>query len=687
MKTFKYITRFCFIVLLMVMGCENDENIDFVNNIAAPSNIAAGVNVIPDNTGLTQISPTGNGVASFIVDFGDGSEVSESIAPGELVEHIYTEGTYEATITATGINGKTATGTQTVNVSFRAPENIIINTAIDGGNPFLLNVSAEADYASSFIVFFDTSNPEEEGTPLEIGGTVSNLYPGVGDYNIKVVALSGGAESSELEQVVTISAPVVFPIDFEAFDESALISFGGASSAVIDNPDTNGNPSAKVARIVKDAPEVWAGTVITMSSPIDFSLKKAMKMKVWSPRAGVKLLFKLENLSDGNIFIEKEATLTGTNTWEEVTFDFSDIDESQSYQKIVFFFDFGTVGSGGSDWTFYVDDINQTIPSTGATGLPGKWVMAPEAGALGVGPTIGDISWWNCDASCVSDRACYYDDVYIFGNDGSFQNDLGSETWTEGWQGGGDSCGTPVAPHDGSNSATYAYNESAGTLTLNGVGAFIGLAKAYNGGELSSPSNAPESITYNIEFLDNDTIAVNIDVGGAIWQFKLIRAGVVTTPLTGTWQIAQEPGALGVGPSLGDTSWWNCDASCVQDRACHYDDLYVFGADGSFKNEQGSETWIEGWQGGGDNCGTPVAPHDGSIPATYSYNAAAGTFTINGKGSYIVLPKAVNGSELSNPADAPDAVVYNVEFIDSNTISVYIDVGGGVIWQYKLVKI
>ncbi|WP_136482754.1 hypothetical protein [Cognatitamlana onchidii] len=688
MKTIKYISSFCLVAILLVFGCDKDENVDFVNNVAAPTNISAGVNVIPDNTGLTQITPTGNGVSSFVVDFGDGSEPSESLAPGEYAEHMYAEGTYEAIIKATGINGKSATGTQTVNVSFRAPENIEINTAIDGANPFLLNVSATADFAASFLVFFDTSNPDEEGTPLELDGTVSNEYPGVGDYNIKVVALSGGTETSELEQTVTISAPVVFPIDFELFDETAMGSFGGASSAVIDNPDTNGNASAKVARIIKDAPEVWAGTVITMSSPIDFSLKKAMKMKVWSPRAGGKLLLKLENLDDGQIFIEKEATLTGNSAWEEVTIDFSDIDESQSYQKLVFFFDFGTVGDGSSNWTFYIDDINQTIPSSGATGLPGQWVMAPEAGSLGVGPSVGDVSWWNCDADCVAARACYYDDVYIFGNDGSFQNDLGADSWIEGWQGGGDACGTPVAPHDGSNPATYIYDEGAGTLTLNGVGAFIGLPKAFNGGELTSPGDAPASIVYNLEFLDNDTISVNIDVGGGtFWQFRLIRSGVVSTPLTGTWQMANEAGALGVGPSVGDISWWNCDDSCVTGRACYYDDLYVFGVDGSFQNVQGSDTWTEPWQGGGDSCGPPVAPHDGSNPATYTYDGAAGTFTLNGKGAYVGLPKAVNGAELTDPNTAPDAVVYNVTFIDSNTISVHIDAGSGVYWQYKLVKI
>ena len=82
-----------------------------------------------------------------------------------------------------------------------------------------------------------------------------------------------------------------------------------------------------------------------------------------------------------------------------------------------------------------------------------------------------------------------------------------------------------------------------------------------------------------------------------------------------------------------------------------------------------------------------MAPHDGSNPATYSYDSANGTFTINGVGAYVGLAKAVNGSELSSPGDAPEAVVYNVSFVDSNTINVNIEAGAGVFWQYKLVKI
>ncbi|HNU60128.1 MAG TPA: hypothetical protein PKI08_09275, partial [Aquaticitalea sp.] len=111
-----------------------------------------------------------------------------------------------------------------------------------------------------------------------------------------------------------------------------------------------------------------------------------------------------------------------------------------------------------------------------------------------------------------------------------------------------------------------------------------------------------------------------------------------------------------------------------------------FGNDGSFSNIQGTETWVEPWQGGSDACANPVAPHDGSNPATYSYDAGAGTLTLEGIGAYIGLPKANNQGELPN-VPVPDAITYNVTFVDANTIQVYVEAGAGVFWQYKLVKL
>lgn len=361
MKTLKHIFSLT-ITLVFFLGCTQDDNdLSFIDEVVAPTNVSALFKITPDNSGMVKITPNSVGASNYNIMYGDGSTVPVNVIQGESIEHMYAEGTYNITIEAIGITGLKTETSQELVVSFRTPENLQITAEIDSANPFALNVSATADFAASFEVYFDTSNLGEEPIPMQLGETLSFEYPGVGDYTIRVVALSGGVETSELTQTITINVPVELPINFEIFDASKFFGFGGASGSVVDNPDTNGNSSATVAQIVKGGSEIWAGNVIVLSSPIDFSRKKSIKFDVWSPRAGGKLLLKIEHPTDANIFIEKEATLTGNSGWEEVAFDLSDIDESQTYQKIVWFFDFGTVGDGSADWTFYVDNIRQVF--------------------------------------------------------------------------------------------------------------------------------------------------------------------------------------------------------------------------------------------------------------------------------------------------------------------------------------
>ena len=153
--------------------------------------------------------------------------------------------------------------------------------------------------------------------------------------------------------------------------------------------------------------------------------------------------------------------------------------------------------------------------------LEGVYTLANSPTSLAVGPALGDFSWWSIQGD-VAVRACLYDDEFIFGSDGTFQNVQQGSTWLEGWQSGTeDACGTPVAPHDGSNAATWTDNGD-GTVTLNGVGAHLGLAKVNNAGELDNPANAPESITYPYT-LDGDNLTIDINFGPGFWHYELVR--------------------------------------------------------------------------------------------------------------------------------------------------------------------
>jgi hypothetical protein len=157
---------------------------------------------------------------------------------------------------------------------------------------------------------------------------------------------------------LTNTAPVSIPLNFEYPVTYDWFGFDGGDMAVINNPQSGGiNTSAKVARMVKNAGQPWGGSFLTLSEPIPFSLSKTFRMKVYSPRAGAKVLLKVENSSNPGINFEQEVTIGTANAWSDLTFNFSAINTANSYDRIVLIFDLGTPGDGSSNFTFLVDDI------------------------------------------------------------------------------------------------------------------------------------------------------------------------------------------------------------------------------------------------------------------------------------------------------------------------------------------
>ncbi len=177
--------------------------------------------------------------------------------------------------------------------------------------------------------------------------------------------------------------------------------------------------------------------------------------------------------------------------------------------------------SGGSD------AVTKSLELTGdltLADLNDTWKVAPEAGALHVGPSAGNADWWSLSEADLTTRACFMDDKYTLGSDGSFSIEMDGETWLETWQADSEICGAPLAPHDGSGSYTYEATET--TLTVSGEGAFIGLPKANNAGELPNVA-LPTSITYTIvEFVRDGAgkrLVLHIECGSGVWwTFKFV---------------------------------------------------------------------------------------------------------------------------------------------------------------------
>jgi hypothetical protein len=168
--------------------------------------------------------------------------------------------------------------------------------------------------------------------------------------------------------------------------------------------------------------------------------------------------------------------------------------------------------------------------------ISGEWRLAQKAGAYGVGRAEGSIGDWSSTDFTLTERDCQFDDTYTFSAadpdfpaNGDFTQDMGDSTWYETWQpaanpGGVEECNTPYAPFDGSTPGmTYQWDIGAGTLTLNGLGAHIGLPRVAN--DVENTGEDITSVTYTIETASDNFIALNILSGGPSpwWHFELER--------------------------------------------------------------------------------------------------------------------------------------------------------------------
>ncbi|MDG1296118.1 MAG: PKD domain-containing protein [Saprospiraceae bacterium] len=168
------------------------------------------------------------------------------------------------------------------------------------------------------------------------------------------------------------------------------------------------------------------------------------------------------------------------------------------------------------------------------------WKINPIAGALMVGPCQGCGDWFATSVDDITVRDCHFDDEYTFDTDGNFTYNATGSIWAEGYHGVDPAGCTDEAaiPSDAAawTSGNHAFSvvesngTDAATITVTGTGAFIGLSKAYNGGEYAAgPPVANGSVTYEVMSYVNDgtneIITISVDIsgtGGAFWTFSLI---------------------------------------------------------------------------------------------------------------------------------------------------------------------
>ena len=191
-------------VFTVFMACEDETVTNYaLQDISAPQNVTANFSITQDDTGMLTITPAGEGASTFTINWGDEQQSEVTIDAGQSASTVFEEGEYLVRVTATGATGLTSEYSQLVTISFRAPENLIISVNQSASNPANVSVSAEADFATLFDVYFGEEENEE---PMQLmpGGSISYEYQELGNYTIRVVAKGAGAATTQTTETITV---------------------------------------------------------------------------------------------------------------------------------------------------------------------------------------------------------------------------------------------------------------------------------------------------------------------------------------------------------------------------------------------------------------------------------------------------------------------------------------------------
>ena len=164
-------------------------------------------------------------------------------------------------------------------------------------------------------------------------------------------------------------AQIDLPIDWEGEDTDYTVTDfeGNSGSSVVADPEDAGNMVLMSTKT--DGAQPWAGT--TLSTPagfanaIDFdSLNTIVTVDVYSPEANTVVRLKVEDASDPTKSVETEATVVNADSWETLSFDFSNeaagtaaINYTYTYDKMSIFYNFGTDGATAGELSYYCDNV------------------------------------------------------------------------------------------------------------------------------------------------------------------------------------------------------------------------------------------------------------------------------------------------------------------------------------------
>ena len=561
-KTIK-ILSVMFLASLVVVSCKKDEPDE-------PASVVASFQYEVSDANWAEVMFTNysQNATTYAWDFGDGNSSTE-----QSPTHTYdTEGTYEVVLTATGAGG-----------SASKSETIIITDPNTAGQ-FLSGTSGKTWYLNREDVALGIGPTIGDNSWWSFGGVtplgdrpciLDDAYTfnadGSWDKNtggtLFVDADANGGWLGLPESCFDETEPGVFTgpggedlsafasggdytYDFNTTSNTITIDGFGAYIGLANKTETGDNyipVASKTFQIFNMAEGDIADTLEIAIVGLDGGFSWNFHLVSYHNPADLPPIPSAQPTA-GFTYVKDGNTVTFTNTSSNATmysWDFGDGNTSMEENPVHTYTGDGdyTVTLTASDDNAQSDQTSDVISISSAvftaadlSSAEGKTWRLDGVGSYIVGPAPGSGEWWGgIDEAGLVERACQLDDEFTFYDDGTLDINVLGQVWAESYMGGNNECldeGVLVAPFDVFGSGMHTFAATDEEITVNGLGAYLGWNKPYNGGELANDGTGMpvESITYEVfDYSNNDgveKVTVIIDYGAnpgeAYWTIRMV---------------------------------------------------------------------------------------------------------------------------------------------------------------------
>lgn len=197
---------------------------------------------------------------------------------------------------------------------------------------FDFSAAASADILDRIVVFFNITDGADTSTFFFDNLTVGPAGPCTGVASDPTII-----DDFECQRNVPIGVPGLDDI------------------TIVENPDSDGNPSTTVARY-RDTLGAFHALVYSNFNAFDLSENNQIGIKLWAPIAG-RLLVKLEGGTSQAVEVGVDIPESDLMMWKEYTIDFSD-QADRNHTRLVFFINAGV--AAGENEIYFIDDITLT---------------------------------------------------------------------------------------------------------------------------------------------------------------------------------------------------------------------------------------------------------------------------------------------------------------------------------------